>query len=48
MCSHRKFLEDGIPKDVNAIATLGILRGTGHLLQEAARQNIDRYYIDHA
>ena len=48
-CVHiEDFLEHGIPKDVNAIATLGILRGTGHLLQEAARQNIDRYYIDHA
>ena len=48
-CVHIKdFIQYGIPKDVNAIATLGILRGTGHLLQEAARQNIDRYYIDHA
>ena len=26
----------------------GILRGTGHLLKEAASKNLDRYYIDHA
>jgi len=42
------FIHNGIPKDVNAIATLGILRGTGHLLKEAAKNKIDRYYIDHA
>jgi len=27
---------------------LGILRGIGHFLKEAAKQNIDRYYINHA
>ena len=42
------FLSNGLPKNVNAVATLGILRGSGHLLKEAAKKNIDRYYIDHA
>lgn len=43
-----QFLQNGLPDDVNAVATLGILRGTGHLLKEAAKKNIDRYYLDHA
>ena len=48
-CLHiNEFLKNGIPKNTNTIVTLGILRGTGHLLKEAARKNIDRYYIDHA
>ena len=42
------FLSNGLPKNVDAVATLGILRGSGHLLKEAAKKNIDRYYIDHA
>jgi hypothetical protein len=48
-CVHiENFIQHGIPEDVNAIATFGILRGTGHLLKEAAANNIDRYFIDHA
>ena len=43
-----EFLRNGLPEKIDGIATLGILRGTGHLLKEAAKQNIDRYYIDHA
>ena len=43
-----EFLKNGIPDNVDGIITLGILRGTGHLLKDAARKNIDRYYIDHA
>jgi hypothetical protein len=42
------FFKNGIPNDANAIVTLGILRGTGELLKEAARIELDRYYIDHA
>ena len=42
------FLKNGIRCDADAIVTQGILRGTGHLLKEAAKKNIDRYYIDHA
>ena len=42
------FLKNGIPTNVEAVATQGILRGTGHLLKEAAKKNLDRYYIDHA
>ena len=42
------FLKNGIPAKANAIVTQGILRGTGHLLKEAASKNLDRYYIDHA
>ena len=48
-CIHiNDFLKNGISHDTNAIITLGILRGTGHLLKEAISKNIDRYYIDHA
>ena len=48
-CIHiNQFMKYGIPSDTDAIATLGILRGTGHLLKHAASKNIDRYYIDHA
>ena len=43
-----EFLKNGIPENIDGIITLGILRGTGHLLKEAAKKNIDRYYIDHA
>ena len=37
-----EFLRNGIPENVDGIITLGILRGTGHLLQEAAKKNIER------
>ena len=48
-CVHMdEFFKNGIPNDTNAIVTLGILRGTGELLKEAARIELDRYYIDHA
>ena len=36
------FLKNGIPKDTNGIITFGILRGSGHLLKQAAMMNIDR------
>ena len=42
------FKNSGHPPDTDAIATLGILRGTGLALQSAAAAGIDRYYIDHA
>jgi hypothetical protein len=42
------FKSSGHPPDTDAIATLGILRGTGLALQSAAAAGIDRYYIDHA
>lgn len=46
------YLEDGIPRDYraghDAIATLGILRGTGLLLKEAQQRGFDYYYMDHA
>ena len=49
ICLHiNEFIKSGIPTNTDAVATLGILRGTGHLLKEAAKQNVDRYYIDHA
>jgi len=34
------FLKNGFPKNVAAVATLGILRGSGHLLKEAAKKKI--------
>ena len=43
---------NGFPADikpgVDAVATLGILRGTGKMLKEAKAKNIDYYYMDHA
>lgn len=46
-----EYLKEGFPGDLvkgDAIATLGILRGTGLLLKEAVERGIDYYYIDHA
>jgi hypothetical protein len=37
-----------IPADADAIAVLGILRGTGLLIKEAIKRKIDYYYLDHA
>jgi len=42
------FLSRSIPPSTDAIATLGILRGTGLALQTAAQLGIDRYYVDHS
>jgi hypothetical protein len=42
------YLDQGMPKDADAVATLGILRGTGLLLKEAKQKGIDYYYMDHA
>jgi hypothetical protein len=48
----RHYIENGIPQDllpgVDAVATLGILRGTGLMLKEAKAKGIDYYYMDHA
>ena len=46
--SIESFLKDGFTRGTDAIACLGILRGTGMAMQEAAKQGIDRYYLDHA
>ena len=49
VCLHiNEFIKNGIPTSTDAVATLGILRGTGQPLKEAAKQNIKNYYIDHA
>jgi len=44
--------KNGFPAEikpgVDAVATLGILRGTGLMLKEAKRKGIDYYYMDHA
>ena len=42
------YLDQGIPKHADAVATLGILLGTGLLLKEAKQKGIDYYYMDHA
>lgn len=44
----RECLDSGIPDGTDAIMSLGILRGTGLVFQEAAQKCITRYYIDHA
>ena len=46
------YLQNGLPRDMlpgeDAVATLGILRGTGLMLKEAKSKGIDYYYMDHA
>ena len=46
------YLKDGIPDHfrpgVDAVASLGILRGTGMMFKEAQHKGIDYYYMDHA
>ena len=42
------YLTEGIPANTHAVATLGILRGTGLMLREAQSLGIDYYYMDHA
>ena len=48
----QQFIDNGMPSDltpgVDAVATLGILRGTGLMLKEAKRMGLDYYYMDHA
>ena len=48
----QQYLAEGLPKNIvpgkDAVATLGILRGTGLLLKQAKQQGIDYYYMDHA
>ena len=46
----KDFLSNGFPDDLNkgdAIATWGILRGTGLLLNEAKKREIDYFFMDH-
>jgi len=45
------YLQYGLPGDMrqgDAVATLGILRGTGEMLKDVKSKNLDYYYIDHA
>ena len=47
----KHYLEYGLPGDISpddAVATLGVLRGTGEMLKEARTKGIDYYYMDHA
>tara|TARA_R110001592_G_scaffold209341_2_gene460550 strand:+ start:1151 stop:2086 length:936 start_codon:yes stop_codon:yes gene_type:complete len=41
-------LEPDLEPGVDAVATLGILRGTGKMLKQAKLKGIDYYYMDHA
>ena len=47
-----QYLKDGIPQTfipgVDAVASLGILRGTGLMFKEAQSRGLDYYYMDHA
>lgn len=47
-----KFNKNGIDRTlrpgIDAVASLGILRGTGEMFKSAASAGIDYYYIDHA
>ena len=46
------YIDHGLPHDIvpgkDAVATLGILRGTGMMLKDAKNRGIDYYYMDHA
>lgn len=47
----KQFLQNGFSKDLkkgDAIATWGILRGTGVLMKEAKKRQIDYYFMDHS
>jgi hypothetical protein len=48
----QQYIDHGLPHDIipgkDAVATLGILRGTGMMLKEAKNRGIDYYYMDHA
>ncbi len=47
----KNYLSDGFSPNLkkgDAIATWGILRGTGMLLREAEKKGIDFYYMDHS
>ena len=47
-----KFIKSGLDKSlrpgIDAVASLGVLRGTGEMFKAAAKSSIDYYYIDHA
>lgn len=42
------FKKSGIPNHASAVMSLGILRGTGLMFKRAAKQGLDRYFLDHA
>ena len=48
----QQYIDHGLPHNIvpgkDAVATLGILRGTGMMLKEAKNRGIDYYYMDHA
>ena len=48
----QQYIDHGLPHNIvpgkDAVATLGILRGTGLMLKQAKQQGIDYYYMDHA
>src|SRR5210317_1419344 len=48
----QQYIDHGLPHNIvpgkDAVATLGILRGTGLMLKEAKNRGIDYYYMDHA
>lgn len=47
-----KFIKSGLDKSlrpgIDAVASLGVLRGTGEMFKSAAKNKIDYYYMDHA
>ncbi len=45
---NRSGLDQSLRPGIDAVASLGILRGTGSMFRSAAKQGIDFYYMDHA
>ncbi len=48
MYNIESFMKNGLPENIDAVLSYGILRNTGLVFREAAKNNIDRYYMDHA
>jgi len=42
------YIKHGLPNNVDMVCSLGILRGTGLIMQDAASRGINRLYMDHA
>lgn len=44
----KDFKTNGLPKNVDMVCSLGILRGTGLIMKTAASRNVNRLYLDHS
>lgn len=47
-CQLDSYLETGLPRGYDMVAVLGILRGTGLIIQDCIKNGINYCYLDHA